>query len=789
MKKLFLTLVLLAVSGMLCANHKIAANGKAEMQIVYKQNQNPAHERYDHVFRRRNTSDFAAKELAKHLKQITGADFKVVEESFYDKSQPAFFIGETDFALKNKINTSSLGQEKWLYKSIGRNIVIAGGFNWGNDIAVYKFLENELNCLWLSYECSHIPARKNLTLPKLDKKGEPSFINRIIYIPPTAQKSTRISQAMYLFMRRNYSNFQRLPQGSTSSYTAIHSFYEFVDPGVYFKTHPEYFGMNEHGKRICGTRKSRSGGQLCLSNPEVRKITEASLRKYIKNDRKKIPRSLWPTTYEISQCDSTDYICLCPECKKISQKYNGDSGLLLHFLNPIAESIAKDYPDITISSYAYVSTEKAPVGIKPAKNISLRWCDLYFNSDCYKPLHHPYNEKQKKILDDWRKTGTAVNSVWDYWNMGGSFMPLPRIETMVDAIAPDLRYFHKQGVKYYLTESEYTYFRVDSNFNELQVWLGLQLLDDITKDEKKLIPLFMKHFYGPAEKPMTEALNMLRKVVSEEKKPVYYINISHNYQTPEFVAAFKKKLLEALGKTKPGSAYYMRIERELLPVLRAQAFFDGLRFGKSKKGIVAEYRKMRESQLKARYTAKELPAVMADLKKEFVKLEFDFPTPDKFKHLPEESIRKFSALDIVGGKKVKDPDSNLDQVVRIGSRDRHKDQIKHANPKYIQKFNFGLHDFPGKKEVLLSIRHLLRTDGKFHWYCIPDFKFSTKTQFFAWGWWTLCDLSKVYVDGSDNRWDVWFSVKATGPAYVPGSKDENDFFLESIILTKPGAVK
>ena len=270
MKKLFLTLVLLAVSGILCANHKIAANGKAEMQIVYKQNQNPAHERYDHVFKRRNTSDFAAKELAKHLKQITGADFKVVEESFYDKSQPAFFIGETDFALKNKISTSGLGQEKWLYKSIGRNIVIAGGFNWGNDIAVYKFLENELNCLWLSYECSYIPARKNLTLPKLDKKGEPSFVNRIIYIPPTAQKSTRISQAMYLFMRRNYSNFQRLPQGSTSSYTAIHSFYEFVDPGVYFKTHPEYFGMNEHGKRICGTRKSRSGGQLCLSNPEVR---------------------------------------------------------------------------------------------------------------------------------------------------------------------------------------------------------------------------------------------------------------------------------------------------------------------------------------------------------------------------------------------------------------------------------------------------------------------------------------------------------------------------------------
>ena len=404
-------------------------------------------------------------------------------------------------------------------------------------------------------------------------------------------------------------------------------------------------------------------------------------------------------------------------------------------------------------------------------------------------MSHPFNAKQKKIFDDWSKISTAVDSIWDYWNMGGRWFNPPRIETMVDAIAPDLRYFHANGVKYYLTESEYTYHAVDGNFNELQVWLALQLLDDISKDEKKLIPLFMKHFYGPAEKPMTEALDLLRKAVAGEKKPVYYINISHDYQTPAFVGQLKNKLLEALSQTRPGSAFYMRVERELLPVLRVQAFFDGLRLGKSKQEIVTEYRKARESQLKARYTAKELPPVMAALKKEFAQLEFDFPTPEKFKHLPEETIRKFSALDIVGGQKMKESDSKLDKVVRIGSRDRQKDQKKHANTKYDQKYHIGIHDFTGKKEVLLNLKWHLKKDGKYHWYCIRNFKFGAKTQFFAWGWWTLCDLSKVYVDGSDNRWDVWFSLKATGPAYVPGSKDENDFFLESIILTKPGVVK
>ena len=393
------------------------------------------------------------------------------------------------------------------------------------------------------------------------------------------------------------------------------------------------------------------------------------------------------------------------------------------------------------------------------------------------------------MLDDWTKICSSLDSVYDYWNMGGRYMDPPRIETVVDAIAPDLRYFHKSGIKHYVAEAEYTYHSVEANFNELQIWLGHQLLDDITKDEKKLIPLFMKHFYGPAEKPMTNALNMLRKVVAEENRPVFYINIMHTYQTPAFVKAFKAELEKALAMTKPGSPYHMRVQRELLPVLHVQSYFDGLRLGKSKKEIVSEYRALRTSHLKARYTAKELPAVLAGMNKELAKLEFDFPTPEKFKHLPPESIRKFSALDMAGGKAVQDPASKLGKVIRIGSRDREKDQVKHADPKNVQKFNFGVFCGSGKKEILVSIRRRLPNDDKYHWYCIPKVKFGAKTQFFAWSWWTLCDMSKVYVDGSENCWDVWFSLKTTGPAYVKGSTAENDFFLESIVLTQPGAVK
>lgn len=461
-------LSLLLVPFMLWADHSAASGGKSGMVIVYRPVKDAADQLWDHVFKRRNTPDHAAKELASHLQEMTGAAFKILQESEWDGKTPAFLVGQTDFARKNGIDFSRFDKEEWLYRSMGRNIVVGGGFNWGDELAVYKFLEEELGCHWLSYESAYIPRVPELTIRKVDRRGKPSFSARCIYIPPASQKSGRIKNAMYVWMRRNRSNFQREADRFSGQYMSVHSFYVFVNPDIYFKTHPEYFSMNEHGKRFCGTYKSRSGGQLCLSNPEVRKITETQLRKFIAADRAKLPKSAWPVRYSISPCDATDYICLCPECRKITEREGSESGLLLHFLNPIAESIAKDFPEIRIATTIYVSTEKAPKFIKPAENISLQWCDLYVNSDCYRPLLHRINRGQKEILEKWLRRGIRIDSVWDYWNMGGHWINPPRIETMADAIGPDLRYLHENGVKYYFTEAEHSYCDVDTNFIELQ---------------------------------------------------------------------------------------------------------------------------------------------------------------------------------------------------------------------------------------------------------------------------------------------------------------------------------
>ncbi|MBQ6599677.1 MAG: DUF4838 domain-containing protein [Lentisphaeria bacterium] len=786
-RKIFLPLFLPLL---LLADHPAASGGKARMAIVYRPVKDVKAGLYDHVFKRYNTPDLAASELAGHLRKMTGADFKILKESEWDGRTPAFLIGQTDFARRSGIDFSKFGKEEWLYRSIGKNLVIGGGFNWGDELAVYKFLEEELGCHWLSYDSTFIPKVPELTVREVNRRGKPSFSSREIYIPPWGQKSDRIRNAMYVWMRRNRSNFQREVDRYSHQYIPQHSFYSFVDPDVYFKEHPEYFSMNEQGKRFCGSRKTRSGGQLCLSNPKVREITEAQLRKFIAADRASRPKSKWPVRYAITQCDATNYICRCPECKKITEREGSESGLLFHFLNPIAESIAKDYPEIKISTFIYVSTDKAPKYIKPAGNISLQWCDLYSYSDCYRPLVHPINRKQREIFESWRNRGIRIESIWDYWNMGGRWINPPRIETMADAIGPDLRYLYKHGVKYYFTEAEHAYYNVDTNFIDLQFYLGLQLTDDITKDENRLISRFMKLQYGPAEKPMTAALNLIRKAVAEEKNPIFYTgNCFQTFLTADFTGSVWKHLKEAQAVTEPGSAFRLRVEQEMLPVLRAMVFYSHLRQGQSKAELLKEYSQMRLRQLQERYTESELPSVRKILKAELDRLEFDFPTPEKFKSLPADSIRKYSAMDFQAGKKVKDPDSALKTVIRIGSPNLQKDALRHADPNDKNKYIIGIHNFGNKKGVWFNLKPRLSRDGKYHWYCIRNFQFGPKNIFFAWSWWTKCDISNVYVDGGDNRWDVWFSLKAVGPAYVKDGQGENQFLIESVILTKPGAIQ
>ncbi len=192
------------------------------------------------------------------------------------------------------------------------------------------------------------------------------------------------------------------------------------------------------------------------------------------------------------------------------------------------------------------------------------------------------------------------------------------------------------------------------------------------------------------------------------------------------------------------------------------------------------------------YTLEEVKKVKPLVEKEIERVSFDFATPEPFRNLKEGEIHKFSALDFRSGM-VTDPESKLKNVIRVGfPLSRKKTREKHAAPDLDTQYGktiFGVSNVTEKKTKRIDVGEEIPQDEKYHWYCIRNCKIGPSTVFWAWAWLTRCDLGKVYMDGKDNLYDVWFSLKIVGPSYVRDSRKEDDFFVECVILTKPGTVK
>ena len=106
---------------------------------------------------------FAAKELAMFLKRVTGAEFSVVaEQSSTDDRANRIYVGWTEYSARRGIDASKLGEEEWVIRTIGDDLVLTGGRPRGTMYAVYEFLEDHVGCHWLDRKTEVIPSKPTL---------------------------------------------------------------------------------------------------------------------------------------------------------------------------------------------------------------------------------------------------------------------------------------------------------------------------------------------------------------------------------------------------------------------------------------------------------------------------------------------------------------------------------------------------------------------------------------------------------------------------------------------------
>ena len=517
----------------------------------------------------------AAGELAKYLKKVTGADFKRVREAPELKVAKGIYVGWTGFAARQGIVASGLAPEQWSVTTVGDSLVITGGRPRGTLDGVYEFLEESIGVHVLDPLTEIIPATAELIIPAPQRSGKPAFLVHDVYCPYDHFSPENPN------LCRFFNDFNRnIGYNKTGSPGGCHTFGYYINPKEYGAAHPEYFSMNEKGARMTDAKGTRSQWfSLCLSNPDVRKIIIAKLRGYIESDRQKMKGSVTPPPiiYSIDQNDCIEHECLCPKCKAIMAREGGaESGLILDFINEIADDIRKDYPDILIQTFAYNHTLKIPKTIRPRDNVMIRWCDRYSVSEFFRPLTSDYNREMRDLLEPWCRISRNM-AVWDYWRMfrshaPGFYAPFANIS----CLQPDLQYFQKNGVKSLFAQSEDFYYGIDDHqaddlqsFNPLRVWLGLKLAQDPQRDVQPLLDTFFSGYYGPAAGKMRGFLAYLER--RQNACPQKLITLDRDdyykaYLDLEFFTTARQMLAEAEAACGTDAAVYGRVARERIPV-------------------------------------------------------------------------------------------------------------------------------------------------------------------------------------------------------------------------------
>lgn len=278
----------------------------------------------------------AAEELQKYLQKRLETTIPIVKTPTDGKI--SFVVGINSFSKSAEIDDSRLCRDAFIIQRKGRMIYILGkddpksGFRNANGryagisaqlyergtlFGVYDFLERfgGIRFFWPGELGTVIPAGTPLRIPEIDIYDRPDFEARYYSVyngywegdpPQTSPRGLHCSLAKNLLGYRNRLQTYEVPCGHGVILLRLKERFE--------KTHPEYFAQKKDGSRFL-----EGNGQLCLSSPVTRYITEGAEQLL----QGKLPEGIqgpWPrrsTQREFFDHHYEDgfFPCECPLCQ------------------------------------------------------------------------------------------------------------------------------------------------------------------------------------------------------------------------------------------------------------------------------------------------------------------------------------------------------------------------------------------------------------------------------------------------------------------------------------------
>jgi hypothetical protein len=461
---------------------------------------------------------YAARELAAALKEVTGQTFQIVHERPVD--QPVIAVGaKASHSIIPELDLShlSLGDEGIVMRTQGRDLVLSGaaGAPRGTLYAVYTFLEDVVGCRWWSPREQIIPKRPELSIAPLDER----------FIPPLEYRELHFVDAFDpAWAVKNKVNGHSQPisaeMGGHISYAGpffVHTFGLLVPHKEHFEKHPEWFS-EINGQRVAPPAAT----QLCLTNAE--------LLEFVKGKVREIAAGVPKDTSAIISVSQDDNIarCQCAKCLAVEKEEGGAaSGPIIRFVNAIADDIKDDYPRIAIDTLAYSYSNEPPTRTRPRDNVIVRLCTDHASYG--QPLSDPANREFARQLKKWSNICHRVY-IWDYvTNFHHYLLPHPNIHVL----GPNVNFLLDNGVKGIFEQGNRH--SIGGEFAILRQWFLAHKLWDPSRDDAELLEEFVNGYYQDAAPAVASYVERLNAAGSKEH--VWMANSPLSpYLTADFLA-------------------------------------------------------------------------------------------------------------------------------------------------------------------------------------------------------------------------------------------------------------
>ena len=478
---------------------------------------------------------FAVKELSNYLSQFIGKKVEILDKPDKDIIDGKFIIvGISDSSFVKDvlgIDLKNYSNQSFIIKPLENSIIIVGKEPLGTIYGVYYFLENYVGFKFLSRDFTYVPDSPIFELPNTDNLQNPKFLYREIFI--REGEDPDFSLKRLLNGRLGHRNLYPLKYGNV--FIKLHSIYDLVPPGIYKKTHPEYF----------------CGAQIDFTNEEVKSIALQNAKKIL-NRYKDIKDKFY---FVIGHADNGNY-CLNQKSRKRIKEGGSPSTPYLDFVLFLSKELGKEYPNAVFTLSAYLWSRKPPKNYKKLpNNVAIFFSDI--EADFSKPINSKENKNIYTDLLGWTKLSDNI-LVWHYiTNFNNYFQPYPNIYT----VSQDIKEFSKiKQIKGVFLQGSYGTFYGD--MSDLKLYVFSKLLWNPDSDVDFLIDDFIQKFYGKASIYVKEYFNLLYETFKEHPYPLRpKLLFSVPYLTPEFFIKAEDLLSRALNTTQNEPIYYEHVKR------------------------------------------------------------------------------------------------------------------------------------------------------------------------------------------------------------------------------------